>query len=157
VLVDPGDPTGPGLERAVEEAAKRGGRIEAIALTCAEPDHAGGAESLREQLGIGVLVGQGGGRFLPHPVDELDDGAVIEAGDVPLRVVASPGLEPEALAFVVGEGQFAVTGDLDGRRGARSIFGPVDDAAWQQSVARLRSAAPDARWLGGHPAVDSAT
>ena len=42
VLIDPGDPTGPALERAVEVAAKRGGRIEAIALTCAEPDHAAG-------------------------------------------------------------------------------------------------------------------
>ena len=155
VLVDPGDPTGPALERAVEEAAKRGGRIEAIALTCAEPDHAGGAESLREQLGIDVLVGTGGGRLLPYPVGELDDGALIDAGDVPLRVVASPGLEPEAVAFVIGEGQYAVTGDLDGGRGARSMFGPVDDGAVQQSVARLRSAAPDARWLGGHPAVDS--
>ena len=55
---------------------------------------------------------------------------------------------------MVGEGQFAVTGDLDGRRGARSVFGPVDEAQWQQSVARLRTVAPDARWLGGHPSVD---
>ena len=157
VLVDPGDPTGPGLDRALEEAAKRGGRIAAIALTCAEPDHAAGAESLREGLGIGVLVGRGGGRFLPYPVDELDDGAVIDAGDVPLQVVASPGLEPEGLAFVIGEGQLAVTGDLDGRRGARSIFGPVDEAARRESVARLRTAVPDARWLRGHPSVDSAT
>ena len=151
VLIDPGDPTGPGLDRAMDEAAKRGGRIEAIALTCAEPDHAGGAESLREQLGIEVLVGRGGGRYLPHRVVELGDGLTVDAGDVPLRVVATPGLEPEGLAFVVGEGQFAVTGDLDGRRGARSIFGPVDEAAWQQSVERLRAVAPDARWLGGHP------
>ena len=67
VLVDPGDPTGPGLDRAVEEAAKRGGRIEAIALTCAEPDHAAGAESLREQLGIDVLAGPDGGTVSAIP------------------------------------------------------------------------------------------
>jgi glyoxylase-like metal-dependent hydrolase (beta-lactamase superfamily II)/8-oxo-dGTP pyrophosphatase MutT (NUDIX family) len=151
VLIDPGDPTGPGLDRAIDEAAKRDGRIEAIALTCAEPDHAAGAESLREQLGIEVLVGPDGGRHLPHAVAELGDGSTVEAGDVPLRVVATPGLEPEGLAFVVGDGQFAVTGDLDGRRGARSMFGPVDDVTWQQSVERLRTVAPDARWLAGHP------
>lgn len=156
VLVDPGDPTGPGLDRAVEEVAKRGGVIAAIALTCAEPDHAAGSESLRERLGIDVLVGPDGGRFLPYPVDELEVGAVIDAGDVPLHVMASPGLEPEALAFVVGEGQFAVTGDLDGRRGTRSIFGPIDDDAWRISVARLRRSAPDAEWLGGHPPIDFA-
>ena len=82
------------------------------------------------------------------------DWVLIDAGDVPLRVVASPGLEPEGLAFVVGEGQFAVTGDLDGRRGERSVFGPVDEAAWRDSVERLRRAAPDAHWLGGHPDID---
>jgi glyoxylase-like metal-dependent hydrolase (beta-lactamase superfamily II) len=80
---------------------------------------------------------------------------VIDIGDVPLRVVSTPGLEPEAVAFVVGDGRFAVTGDLDGERGARSIFGPVDHGEWQHSVARLAEVAPDPTWLSGHPHVDS--
>ena len=157
VLIDPGDPTGPGIEQALATAAELGGEIEAIALTCAEPDHAAGAESIREQLRIEVLVGPGGGRHLPHEVKDLADGEVIDTGDVPLRTIAAPGLEPESLAFVIGEGQFAVTGDLDGPRGARSIFGPVDEAGRRQSIERLRSEAPDARWLGGHSALDSAS
>jgi glyoxylase-like metal-dependent hydrolase (beta-lactamase superfamily II)/8-oxo-dGTP pyrophosphatase MutT (NUDIX family) len=151
VLIDPGDPTGEGLDLAMEEAARRGGSIVAIALTHADPDHAAGAESLREQLGIDVFVGPGGGHHLPYPVRELADGAVIEDGDVGMRVVGTPGPAQEHLAFVIGEGQIAVTGDLDGRRGARSIVGPPDDPAWQRSVAVLRSAAPNATWLGGHP------
>lgn len=155
VLIDPGDPTGPGLDRAVEEATRRGGKIEAIALTCAEPDHAGGAESLREQLGIEVLVGPGGGNHLPYLVRQLDDGANLEEGDVPMRLVWTPGLEWASSAFVVGKGQFAVTGDLDGERGARSIFGPIDEERWQASVAHLAEVAPDATWLGGHRRLDS--
>jgi glyoxylase-like metal-dependent hydrolase (beta-lactamase superfamily II)/8-oxo-dGTP pyrophosphatase MutT (NUDIX family) len=150
VLIDPGDPTGPGLEAATQEAADLGGSIEALVLTSAEPDHAAGAESLREQLGIEVFVGRSGGRYLPYIVNEVADGAVIDVGDVPLRVVATPGLEPEGLAFVVGDGRFAVVGDLDGRRGARSMFGPVDEAVLERSIARLREVAPEARWLGGH-------
>ena len=157
VLIDPGDPTGPGIEQALATVAELGGEIEAIALTCAEPDHAAGAESIREQLRIEVLVGPGGGRHLPHEVKDLADGEVIDTGDVPLRTIAAPGLEPESLAFVIGEGQFAVTGDLDGPRGARSIFGPVDEAGRRRSIERLRSEAPDARWLGGHSALDSAS
>lgn len=157
VLIDPGDPTGPGLDLAMAEAAALGGAIEAIALTSAEPDHAAGAESIREQLGIEVLVGPTGGRYLPYTVDEVDEGAVIDAGDVPLRVIGTPGLEPEGLAFVVGQGQFALTGDLDGRRGSRSIFGPVDEEARKRSVEHLRSEAPHARWLGGHQSLDSAS
>jgi hypothetical protein len=37
------------------------------------------------------------------------------------------------------------------------MFGPVDDESWRQSVERLRTMAPDARWLGGHPPLDSAS
>ena len=155
VLIDPGDPTGEGLGRAVDIAASRGGEIVAIALTHASPDHAGGAEALRERLGIDIQVGPGGGRHLPHPVVELDDGERIAACDIDLRVLATPGPAPEHLAFLVGEGQFAVTGDLDGGRGARSVPAPADDVAWERSVARLRSVAPDATWLGGHPPLDS--
>jgi glyoxylase-like metal-dependent hydrolase (beta-lactamase superfamily II)/8-oxo-dGTP pyrophosphatase MutT (NUDIX family) len=155
VLIDPGDPTGEGLDRAVEIAASRGGEIVAIALTHAAPDHAGGAEALRERLGIDILVGRGGGRQLPHAVTDLDDRSRITAGDVDLHVLATAGPASEHLAFVIGEGQFAVTGDLDGHRGARSVPGPADDAAWERSVARLRSVAPDATWLGGHPPLDS--
>jgi glyoxylase-like metal-dependent hydrolase (beta-lactamase superfamily II)/8-oxo-dGTP pyrophosphatase MutT (NUDIX family) len=154
-LVDPGDPTGDGLDRAVEEAARRGGTIEAVALTCAEPDHAGGAESIREQLGIEVFGGPYASNHLPYVITQLDDGSTLDEGDVPLRLIWTPGLESAMSAFVVGDGRFAVTGDLDGVRGARSIFGPIDEARWQESVARLRSVAPDARWLGGHPALDS--
>ena len=124
VLIDPGDPTGEGLDRAVDEAAGRGGSIVAVALTHADPDHGAGAEALRELLGIDVFVGPGGGRHLPYRVRELADDAVIDEGDVAMKVVATPGPTPEHLAFLVGEGQFAMTGDLDGGRGARSVPGP---------------------------------
>jgi glyoxylase-like metal-dependent hydrolase (beta-lactamase superfamily II) len=88
-------------------------------------------------------------------VSELGDNATIDACDVRLQVLATPGPAPEHLAFLIGERQFAVTGDLDGRRGARSVPGPSDDASWARSVAQLRSGAPDAFWLGGHPSIDS--
>jgi glyoxylase-like metal-dependent hydrolase (beta-lactamase superfamily II)/8-oxo-dGTP pyrophosphatase MutT (NUDIX family) len=154
VLVDPGDPTGPALERASEEASMRGGSIRAIALTHVDPDHAAGAEALAEGLTIPVHAGTGGGRPLPYPVSELADGDVIDAGDVAIRVVAAPGPRADHLAFVVGAGETVLTGDLDGRRGARSIFGPPDEAAWAASRARLGALAPTARRLGGHPGQD---
>lgn len=151
VLVDPSDPTGEALERATVEAGARGGRIVAVALTHVDPDHAAGAEALAEPLGIPILAGPGGGRYLPFETRELRDGEVVDMGDVPLRVVATPGPRPDHVAFVVGEGSVVLAGDLDGLRGARSIPGPSHDAAWARSVAALRSVAPGARWLPGHP------
>jgi glyoxylase-like metal-dependent hydrolase (beta-lactamase superfamily II) len=143
----------------VDEAEGHGGSVVAIALTHADPDHAAGAEALRERLGIEVIVGPGGGRYEPYLVREASSGTLIDDGDVPIRVVATPGPAPEHLAFVVGDGRYAITGDLDGVRGARSVLAPPDEAAWQRSVADLKAAAPGAIWLGGHPprAVASAT
>ena len=86
VLVDPGDPTGPALDRAVALASELGGAIRAIALTHVDADHSAGAEVLAERLGIPILVGPGGGRPLPYETRELADGERIDLGDVPLTV-----------------------------------------------------------------------
>ena len=153
VLVDPGDPTGEALDRAIEEAGARGGRIVAVALTQVDADHAAGAEAVAEQVGVPVLVGPGGGRHLPYETREIRDGEVVDLGDVSLQVVVTPGPRLDHLAFVVGEGSAVVAGDLDRRRGERSIFGPPDEAAWQRSVSALRSVAPGATWLPGHGGV----
>jgi hypothetical protein len=53
------------------------------------------------------------------------------------------------VAFV-GE-RFALTGDLDGTRGARSILGPSDQVAWATSLERIAGLVPRDRWLAGHP------
>lgn len=156
VLVDPGDPTGPGLDRALALAGERDGRIEAVVLTHVDADHAAGAEAVAERLGIPVLTGPGGGRPLPYVVDELDDLAVIDVADVALRVVHTPGPRPDHLALVVGDGRFAIAGDLDGVRGARSVSAPPDLAAWSASRDRLARLAPGATWLTGHPTVNEA-
>jgi glyoxylase-like metal-dependent hydrolase (beta-lactamase superfamily II)/8-oxo-dGTP pyrophosphatase MutT (NUDIX family) len=153
VLIDPGDPTGPALDRARAVIAQRGGSLAAIALTHADPDHTGGAEALAEITGAVVLGGPGSGRFLPHAVRELADGEIVELGDVPLRAVHTPGPRPDHVGYLVGDGPdaIALVGDIDGRHGVRSIPGPTDDAAAARSRARLRALAPEATWLPGHP------
>ena len=150
VLVDPGDPTGPALERSLEIVAVRAGEISAIALTHADPDHHAGAEGLAERLGIPVLAGPGAGRRLPYAVIEVGEHDVVQVGDVPLQVIPMPGPRPDHIAFFDLVGGVAFTGDLDGRRGARMIPRPSDDAAWATSRARLDAIDPQIR-LGGHP------
>jgi glyoxylase-like metal-dependent hydrolase (beta-lactamase superfamily II) len=151
VLIDPGDPTGPALDRALEIAASRDGAIETVALTHVDPDHAAGAEAVAERLGIAVLTGPGGGRPLPYAVRELSDFERLDAGDVGLRAVLTPGPRPDHVAYLADGGEFIVVGDLDGPRGARSILGPPDHAPWASSVERLAGLAPTARRLTGHP------
>ena len=156
VLVDPGDPTGPALDRALGLVAARGGTLVGVALTSPDPDHAAGAEAIRDAVDVPIHVGPGGGHDLPYRVEERADGEIIEAGATALRAVATPGPRPEHLTFLVedagGRAVAILSGDLDGVRGTRSLPGPADEAAWARSVARLRAAAADAPWFGGHPA-----
>ena len=151
VLVDPGDPTGPALMRALDLAASRGGAIDAVALTHVDPDHAAGAEAVADTLGIRVFAGPGGGRSLPYAVRELADLEVLAAGDVPLQAVATPGPRPDHLAYLEPGGKFVLAGDLDGVRGARAITRPTDEAALAASRERVRELAPGVEWFGGHP------
>ena len=154
VLIDPGDPTGPALDRAMALAAARGGSIVAIALTQVDPDHAGGAEALAEMLGIPILAGPGGGLPLPYPVRELADEEVVALGDVPLRAVWTAGPRPDHVAYLVGD---------RGLRGERAISTAVAapdrssgrGTKWPgaASLDRLRRLAPQAVWLAGHPPV----
>ncbi len=151
VLVDPGDPTGPALDRVVELVASRGGAIEAVVLTHVDPDHAAGAEAIAETLDVPVVTGPGGGRPLPYDVHELADLEVVAAGDVLLRAVHAPGIRPDHIGLLVGDGTAVIAGDLDGVRGSRSIVGPPDETTLAASVARVQGLAPGARWLTGHP------
>lgn len=153
VLIDPGDPTGPSLDRAQALVAERGGSIEAVALTQVGPDHAGGAEALAAVLGIPVFAGPGGGGPLPYAVRELADLEVVPGSDVPFRAVHAPGPGPDHLAFIVGSGGagYVVAGDLDGHRGDRSMTAPMDEAAAASARDRLQTLAPGAVWLPGHP------
>ncbi|MFL5714843.1 MAG: MBL fold metallo-hydrolase, partial [Chloroflexota bacterium] len=153
VLIDPGDPTGPALDRADALAAERRGAIQAIAVTHADPDHAAGAEALAERLGIPIVAGPGGGRSLPYGVREIGDLEVIGHGDVALTAVHTPGPRPDHLAFIVDDGAAVITGDLDGIRGARCIPRPVDLPALEASRGRLDTLAPSAIRLPGHPPV----
>jgi glyoxylase-like metal-dependent hydrolase (beta-lactamase superfamily II)/8-oxo-dGTP pyrophosphatase MutT (NUDIX family) len=156
VLVDPGDPTGPALDRAADLATQHGGAIEAVVLTSVDPDHAAGAEAVAERLGIPVLAGPGGGPTLPYPVVEIGDLEHLSQCDVSVQVLHAPGPRADNLAFIVGDGTHLVSGDLDGVRGARSICGPSDQMAWAASIERVGALAPNATWLPGHPVPNDA-
>jgi glyoxylase-like metal-dependent hydrolase (beta-lactamase superfamily II) len=155
VILDPGDPTGEALDRAIAVAAERGGSIVAVAITSGDPDHAGGAEAMALIAEAPVLGGPGAGRALPYPVREVADQEWLDAGDVPIQAIHAPGPTTDHVAYVIGDEvgpRFVISGDLDGRRGARSITAPADDSESARSRDRLRELAPDATWLSGHPA-----
>lgn len=152
VVVDPGDASDAAADAILATAGGRGARIVAVALTHVDPDHAAGAAGLASRLAVPVFCGPGGGRPLPYEVRELADDAMLPAGDVPLRVVATPGVRPDHVAFAVGGTGDLLVGDLFGPQADRAVLGPTDEAARAASVARVRQLGA-ARLLPGHGPV----
>ena len=151
VLIDPGDPIGPGLEMAISVARERGGSIEAIALTQVAPDHAAGAEGLSEMLGgLPILAGPGAASWLPYPVESVGDSSLLAYGDVPIVAVHAPGPSPEHVAYVIGDGvrgrrrpRWAGRGSVHPARQRRDgdgdVGGEASSAGTRSHVAHLPS------------------
>ena len=152
VLIDPGRSDGPGARSGDRGGHASGAaRIEAVALTHVEPDHAAGAESIGSSSASG-LRRPGRRRHLPYEVRELAMAMVIDAGDVPLRVMATPGPRIDRRRRVRRRGRVgAITGDLDGVRGG-SIFGGRWTTSRGAAVRRGHLAQVASTLVGsGHP------
>jgi ribonuclease/clavin/mitogillin len=156
VVVDPGDPSEAAAEAILAVAARRGGRVAAIAVTHVDPDHAAGAEPLALRLGLRVIVGPGGRRALSHEAEEVVDGQRIVAGDLELTVVATPGPRPDHVAYQNRQSGDLLAGDLVGGRGSRAILGPPDEAAWRLSLERLIAIRPRQVFPGHGEPLDPA-
>jgi glyoxylase-like metal-dependent hydrolase (beta-lactamase superfamily II)/8-oxo-dGTP pyrophosphatase MutT (NUDIX family) len=155
VVVDAGDPSEEALLAIVEAATAADATAVAVALTSADPDHAGGAEHIREGLDVLVYGGRGrddsAGRWLPFPVEPLADGDRVPAGDVRVVVVAAPGPRPDHLAYWVPSSRTAIVGDLVGDLPDTMARWPPDPGSWRGSLARVRALEP-ARLLPAHGA-----
>ncbi len=125
-VIDPGGD----LDR-IEAAIKQYGlTIEKILLTHGHLDHAGGADELREKLGVkiegphiadkplldhleesGRKYGIAGMRKVT-PDRWLDEGDTVSVGGVELAVLHCPGHAPGSVVFFSAEQRFAIVGDV---------------------------------------------
>jgi hydroxyacylglutathione hydrolase len=127
-LVDPAY----AIEQYLEAAAEAGVRIVRVLETHTHADHVSGHGRFALEHGVPTSV---------HPLaepefafDPLEDGQDIPAGDVPVRVIHTPGHRPEHCAFVVDD-RLVLTGDslfigdaarpdlaIEAREGAEELF-----------------------------------
>jgi hydroxyacylglutathione hydrolase len=123
------------IEQYLEAAQADGVRIVRVLETHTHADHVSGHGRFALEHDVPVAV---------HPLAEpefpfveLEDGQVLHAGSVSIRVVHTPGHRPEHCAFVADE-RLVLTGDslfvgdaarpdlaVDAREGAESLFGSL--------------------------------
>jgi ribonuclease/clavin/mitogillin len=151
VVVDPGDPDESFIDLIEAEASALGGRIVAIALTHVDPGHAAGSLELHERTGAPILVGPDGAAPLSWPVTEVADATVIDLGDLPLTVIATPGHRPDHLAFRLPDSTI-LSGDALTDRPTLVLAPAGDVTAARASLRRLAGLGPH-RVVPGHGAV----
>ena len=96
------------IEQVLAAAEQEGVRIERVLETHTHADHVSGHGRFALEHGLPVAIHH---LARPeYPFEPLDDGQVLDVGDVRIRVVHTPGHRPEHCSFVVDDAH-ALTGD----------------------------------------------
>ncbi|MFQ5528262.1 MAG: MBL fold metallo-hydrolase [Thermoanaerobaculia bacterium] len=150
VVVDPGSPFDEaidGLIAALADLRERDGREPcAIWLTHHHPDHIGGVERLRSELGLPVAAhAETAGRLRDAGIDverELVDGERVVLGGMPpfpVRIFHTPGHARGHLAFLDETGGSLLGGDLTAGVGTIVVDPPEGDMDdYLHSLERMR-------------------
>jgi glyoxylase-like metal-dependent hydrolase (beta-lactamase superfamily II) len=141
VVVDPG-PQDAGHLRAVLDAVRgRGCRVTAVLLTHGHLDHSEGARTFAELAGAPVRALDPAHRL---GGEGLAEGDIVEAGDLRIDVVATPGHTSDSLTFVLAAERALLTGDTVLGRGTTVVAHPDGRlAAYLASLHRLERLAQE--------------
>jgi len=163
VVVDPGDDA-PAILAAIGEAP-----VSLVLVTHAHFDHVGALDEIAARSAGGWVLGAPDGRNLADslavgaaafghrvsvatpPARLLEDGDVVEAGELCLRVVACPGHTPGGVTYHDEAHALAFTGDtLFAGSAGRTDFPGGSPRDLFASLARLARLSPDTAVLPGH-------
>jgi glyoxylase-like metal-dependent hydrolase (beta-lactamase superfamily II) len=108
-----------------------------VLLTHRHPDHLGGVGHLRERFpGLRVSKMRHRDATLPEPIDDLRDGAVVEADGATLVAVHAPGHASDHLCYYLREERAIFTGDVV--LGGSTTVIPAGDGDLLDYMASLR-------------------
>jgi glyoxylase-like metal-dependent hydrolase (beta-lactamase superfamily II) len=154
VVVDPG-PTDPSHLQAVAEAA---GDVAVVLLTHHHLDHSEAARAFASRMGCGVRALDPAYRL---GSEGLGEGDVVLAGELEVRVVATPGHTADSLSFLLPSERAVLTGDTVLGRGTTVVAHPDGElGAYLGSLDRLHALAEAHEvgtiWPGHGPVIESA-
>jgi glyoxylase-like metal-dependent hydrolase (beta-lactamase superfamily II) len=137
VVIDPG-PNMPEHLHHIADSVAALGRPQAILVTHGHPDHAEGAATLRELLGVPVYAWSREG--VPATDRTLADGEIMPVGSRRLRALYTPGHRFDHLCFLLEDARALFAGDLIAGIGTVVIAPPEGDLL--DYMASLRSLLP---------------
>jgi len=170
-VIDPGGD----LDRILDTVKQHGVALEKILLTHAHIDHAGGTAELSRRLGLPIEGPHRGDLFwieqLPEqaamfgvaraesfePTRWLEDGDVVQVGELTLQVRHCPGHTPGHVVFYEPEARLAFVGDVlfAGSIGRTDFPGGDYDTLISSIRERLFPLGDDVRFVSGHGPVST--
>ena len=145
VVVDPGPLDDGHLRRVLAAVHATGSRVSEVLLTHGHLDHSEGAAAFAE-----LAADESGSRVAVRALDPayrlgsegLGEGDVVRAGELVLRVVATPGHTADSLSFLLPAENALLTGDTVLGRGTTVVAHPDGQlAAYLESLDRLHDLA----------------
>ncbi len=136
LVIDPADDNPAHLEAIIHAGSSRGG-IRRILITHGHPDHLGGAERLRAQLGVPIYAFSREGT--PIVDQEVPDGTLFPLDGETLRALHTPGHRFDHLCFLLEGERTLFAGDLISGITTNVIIPPEGDIlAYLNSLKRLQ-------------------
>ena len=136
IIVDPGPSDEGHLAAVIAQVADREARITSILLTHGHIDHSEGARRLGELTGAPVRAVDPMHRY---GTEGLATDDVVAAGDLVVRVVATPGHSSDSVCFLLPDEGSLLTGDTVLGRGTTVVAWPDGRLSeYLVSLARLR-------------------
>ncbi len=137
LVVDPGPNHERHLERVARMVQEQGSQVTQALLTHGHADHAAGARYFSELTGCRVRAVDPAHRISG---DGLDDGEVVEADGLRVRVLRTPGHTADSVSFHLPADDVVLTGDTVLGRGTTVIVGEDggDLGDYLNSLIRLR-------------------
>lgn len=137
-VIDPANDNPDHLQAIIHEGELRGG-IRRILLTHGHRDHIGGAEILRQQLGVPICGYSRSG--IPFIDEEIPDNTPFPAGNDILRALYTPGHRFDHLSFLLEKQHILFAGDLVASQGTVVIPRPPEGDMFEyiHSLKRLQS------------------
>jgi glyoxylase-like metal-dependent hydrolase (beta-lactamase superfamily II) len=152
-VVDPGPDDASHLDALVATAADRGARIRWVLVTHTHPDHAPGAAALAAMTGAELIGFDERDGFSPDRA--VGDGWTLDAEDVTLRALHTPGHASNHLCWLVEGHGLLLSGDHV-MEGSTVVIRPPDGdmITYLASLRRLLDLGPALRSIGpGHGRV----
>ena len=136
LVIDPADDNPAHLEAIIREGNSRGG-IRRILITHGHPDHIGGAERLRTQLGVPISAFSREGT--PILDQSVPDGTLFSVNGDTLRALYTPGHRFDHLCFFLEGERILFAGDLISGITTNVIIPPEGDMlAYFNSLKKLQ-------------------